>query len=429
MVRSGPFAALRQIRDTLLTRENRLTDARLVAEFVDRRDQAAFTALVQRHGPMVLNVCRRLLCDPNDAEDAFQATFLVLMRKAPSLRRRELLANWLYGVAYRTALHARSVARRQRAKETEAALYASAASPNDKWSELRIHLDHEISRLPDKYRLAVVLCELQGLSRRQAASQLRVLEGTLSSRLARARRILAARLARHCPDLATGAVAAVLMPQTTSAAVPPILLSGTTKMVQAAITGGSSVYAISANVTSIMEGALNAMLLTRVRTFFAAAITAVCTTVVTCWCLLPAAAQHQPGQAAVSSGVGAPRSPEQGAPQPGADEKRPQEPDPEILRADMRLAEAVAQAAEVRQKLAGAQLLVARAAQQKIRLELRKEPDQKKRESREKDAKAAVEAAEAEVEVTTIQAEAAQERAQELGRQYEQVLIQRRNGR
>ena len=173
------------------------TDGRLLECFLARGEGAAFAALVRRHGPMVLGVCRRVLGDWHDAEDAFQATFLVLVRRAASIAPRDAVGPWLYGVAYRTALKARSAAARRRAKERNAWIPPSDRTPVEAAEDLRPVIDAELSRLPDRYRAAVVLCDLEGKSRRDAAASLGVAEGTLSSRLARARQMLAGRLSRR----------------------------------------------------------------------------------------------------------------------------------------------------------------------------------------------------------------------------------------
>src|SRR5258708_2093044 len=177
------------------------SDGQLLERFICRREEAAFEALVLRHGPMVLGVCRRVLRHVHDAEDAFQATFLVLARKAAGIRRRELLGNWLYGTAYRAALEAQAA--RQRTRETQVSAMPEPEVFDDAadWRELRPILDRELNRLPDKYRVAIVLCDLEGGTRRDVARQLDIPEGTLSGRLTTARRLLAKRLARFGPAL------------------------------------------------------------------------------------------------------------------------------------------------------------------------------------------------------------------------------------
>lgn len=159
-------------------------DSQLLAQFIARRDEAAFAALVKRHGPMVLGVCRRILGNGPDADDAFQATFLCLAYKAASLESRERVGNWLYGVAYRTPLAARSAAARRRARERPLGEVPEPLAPSpDYHGELRQLLDLELSRLAGQYREVVVLCDLEGLTRKEAARQLGVPEGTLSGRL------------------------------------------------------------------------------------------------------------------------------------------------------------------------------------------------------------------------------------------------------
>src|SRR5262249_48381362 len=156
--------------------------------YVRGRDEAAFETLVRRHGPMVLSVCRRILRNQHDAEDAFQATFLVLVRRAATLRSPVTIANWLHGVAYRTALEARSLAARRRARE--AAVLPRTMMPEDPWAELAPVLDQELGRLAERYRTIVVLCDLEGKTRKEVAGQIGCAEGTVASRLARGRSIL-----------------------------------------------------------------------------------------------------------------------------------------------------------------------------------------------------------------------------------------------
>src|SRR5688572_12865561 len=182
-----------------LARDSRgQSDAQLLQSFLARRDEAAFAALVRRHGPMVFAVCRRVLGDRHAAEDACQAAFLVLARKAASLGRPELLANWLYGVAYRTALSARADERRRHAREAEAGRPLAVEPPDEALrAEVRAMLDEEVHRLPAKYRAAVVLCYLQGYTHAEAASALGCPRGTVATRLARACQRLRRRLDRR----------------------------------------------------------------------------------------------------------------------------------------------------------------------------------------------------------------------------------------
>src|SRR5262245_54466533 len=173
-------------------------DAECLARFVRSRDEAAFAELVRRHGPMVLATCRRSLGDSPDADDAFQAAFLVLARKAGAVRNAEYLGPWLHTVAVRTARRAKALAARRQAHERLVTTMPDPpaempAAPNE-WLPL---LDEELKWLPEKYRAPIVLCELLGASRADAARRLGVPEGTLSSRLARGRDLLRKRLVRR----------------------------------------------------------------------------------------------------------------------------------------------------------------------------------------------------------------------------------------
>jgi RNA polymerase sigma factor (sigma-70 family) len=204
------------------------SDGDLLRSFVVRGDGDAFAALVRRHGLMVLGVCRRLLPNRHDAEDAYQATFLVLARRAACVRPPEAVGGWLYGVAYRTAQAARVKEIRRRARERLLPELPDAEAPRPTpWRELLPLLDREVMRLPEKYRLPVVLCELEGRTRREAARQLGLAEGTLSSRLATARRALALRLARHGTLLGAAAVGALLSEGAPAAGpVPRVVAAG-----------------------------------------------------------------------------------------------------------------------------------------------------------------------------------------------------------
>jgi RNA polymerase sigma factor (sigma-70 family) len=249
-------------------------DDELLGRFVaGRRDEAAeaaFAALVERHGPMVLGVCRRVLGDRHEAEDAFQATFLVLARKAGAIARREQLANWLHGVASRTALDARSRADRRRARERKAsglAVTAAEAGPGDgpERGELRAILDEELARLPASYRGPVILCELDGLSRQVAARRLGIPEGTLSSRLARAKDLLRYRLMRRGLAPSVIALEAALAHEARALILPPSLAGPTVEAAARVAAGASLAEAVSASVVTLTQGALHTMLLAKIK--------------------------------------------------------------------------------------------------------------------------------------------------------------------
>jgi RNA polymerase sigma factor (sigma-70 family) len=247
----------------LLRQTDTTSDAELLARFVEDRDAEAFAHLVGRHGPMVLGVCRRVLRNEADAEDAFQATFLVLARRAGVVRPRSLLGNWLYGVAYRTALEARRAAAVRRARERRAAeMKTSAPATDGAEPDLREVLDRELAALPDVYRAAVILCDLEGLSRKDAAVRLGWTEGTLSGRLARARSLLASRLSRcglSIPAAGLGVVAG-----TATAGVPAGLAESTAR-IGVLVAAGEAAAVASAPVAALTEGVMKAMLLTKLK--------------------------------------------------------------------------------------------------------------------------------------------------------------------
>src|SRR5262249_4595958 len=218
---------LQHLRTSVLREAGGLSDRQLLEIFIERRDEAAFEAIVRRHGPMVMGVCGRVLRNRQDAEDAFQAVFLVLVRKAAAITSRELLAAWLYGVAYNTALKAKSAAARRRRKERQATAMlepdSETSSPERDWLPF---LDRELNGLPDRYRLPIVLCELQGKSHKEAARELGCPIGTLSGRLSRGRNLLAKRLARHRRGRTARALAAVFAQQAGYADVSEVVDTG-----------------------------------------------------------------------------------------------------------------------------------------------------------------------------------------------------------
>jgi RNA polymerase sigma factor (sigma-70 family) len=244
-----------------------LTDAQLLQRFIIRRDEAAFEALMRRHGPMVLGTCRRLLRQGADAEDAFQATFLVLAHKGASIGKRDSVASWLYGVAYRTALKAQAEAARRRAYEGPLTDAAVAPTVRDlAWEELRAVLDEEVNRLPQRYRAPVVLCYFEDKTYAEAACALGLAAGTVASRLARARDLLRRRLVRRGFSLSAGLLATLVSQEGLAAAVPTALLTSGLKGAGLVAAGQPLAGAIvSAQVVTLMKGVLKTMLLTKLK--------------------------------------------------------------------------------------------------------------------------------------------------------------------
>jgi RNA polymerase sigma factor (sigma-70 family) len=251
-----------------------LSDAELLGRFVARSGQDAedaFAALVHRHGPTVLGVCRRMLPALHDAEDAFQATFVVLARRAAAIGRREQLASWLYGVAVRIARDARRRNARRHSAEARLMDRSSVESkPTNDPDDLIPLLDEELSRLPRRYRSALVACELEGRSRREAARALGIPEGTLSTHLARGRKLLRERLRRRGLDPGAGALATIARPLV-EPMIPDVLMRTTVDIALAASSGatGSVPHAVS----SMAERVLKMMLLRRIALFVAALLT------------------------------------------------------------------------------------------------------------------------------------------------------------
>jgi RNA polymerase sigma factor (sigma-70 family) len=246
-----------------------VTDRQLLEDFASRGDERAFASLVQRHGPMVLRVCRRVLGHEQDAEDAFQATFLVLARHPGSIRRRDTLASWLYGVAYRTAMQAKRSATRRKHHEARLRDRKRPVAPSPTWDDVQTVLDEEIQRLPESLQAAFVSCVLGGKTVAAAAAEMGVKAGTLSSRLVRARRRLRQQLARRGIQLSAALAALSLAQGAGKAAVPPALAGATIRFGLLVAAGDWATHpaagVIPAHVANLAAGVTRAMFLTKTK--------------------------------------------------------------------------------------------------------------------------------------------------------------------
>jgi RNA polymerase sigma factor (sigma-70 family) len=262
MTRTSLDSVLHYTR-SLLGETTECSEVELLDRFLGQHDEGAFAALVERHGGMVLGVCRRLLGNVADAEDAFQATFLVLARQAASLRLRPSLASWLYGIACRVAWRARADAARRRLHEHQARALRPVAGEAEPSGELGEILGEELARLPEKYRAPVVLCYLEGRTNEEAARQLGWPVGSVKGRLARARDLLRGRLARRgfAPSIAV--LSAVLEAQA-AGTVAPVLAQATIRAARATALG-TAADSVSASVCALAEGALRPAVSARVK--------------------------------------------------------------------------------------------------------------------------------------------------------------------
>lgn len=243
------------------------SDGELLVRFCRERDGGSFTELVRRHGPTVLGVCRRVLGDHHAAEDAFQAAFLVLARRAGDVDPPGAVGAWLYGVAYRTALKARGRAFRRKAVEQEYVVrvldqpvvnHSDAAD-----ADLRAAIDEHLNALPARYRLPLVLCGVQGMAKSEAAEQLGVPEGTVSSRLARGRAMLRDRLVRKGFVVPAVGVAALLSPQSLAASVPSSLTQSVSTLGPSFAAGSAA--GVSAEVLTLTHEVLRTMSLIKLQ--------------------------------------------------------------------------------------------------------------------------------------------------------------------
>jgi RNA polymerase sigma factor (sigma-70 family) len=304
---------IHQMVDTQAAKDR--TDRGLLQQFATIRDGSAFTALVERHGPLVWNVCRRVLRDRHDAEDAFQATFLVLARQAGHVRKQEAVGSWLYGVAYRTAMSQKRAARRRRVREKQGEARepeqpAAAASLR----ELQAMLDEEVARLPAKYRTPFVLCCLEGKSYADAARELGWKEGTVSSRLAEARKRLQVRLTCRGVTLSSVLAAAALCPA--GQAVPAALGARTIEGVLLSLAGATAA-GLSAQAMILAKGVTKMMSATalKVGAVFLLAVVPLA---------VGAALLDRPGPAARQQAGAGPQAPRENARLPGpANVRRP----------------------------------------------------------------------------------------------------------
>jgi RNA polymerase sigma factor (sigma-70 family) len=244
-----------------------LTDGDLLARFLGSRDKDALAALVRRHAPMVWGVCSRLLHNHHDVEDAFQATFLVLVRKAADVPR-QAVANWLYGVARQTAVRLRAMAAKRGRRERQVVSMPEPTASEARDTDLHAVLDEEVSRLPDHYRCVLILCDLEGRTRKEAARQLGIPEGSVASRLARARAFLAKRLTWRGIVL-SGSVMVAL----SAASAPPALVASTIQ-VASLLAAGQAAGIVTAKVAALTDGVVQAMFVTKIKSVLAVVLLA-----------------------------------------------------------------------------------------------------------------------------------------------------------
>ncbi len=251
-------------------------DAQLLQRFTVAQDEAAFELLVWRHGRMVFNTCRRVLRDSHAAEDAFQASFLVLARRAASISRRDSLAGWLHRVAYRIALAVKTRAAGRPGPGSGGTIESlpggSDPATEAGWREIRWLIDDEVNRLPAKYRLPFVLCYLQGLTNAEAARELGCPVGTVESRLVWARQRLRLRLGRRGVVVSGGVLAVLLFQNVSSAAVPVPLVLGTAKAA-VGFAVGPAAGAVPASAAVLARGVLRKMWLTKLKIVAALVLT------------------------------------------------------------------------------------------------------------------------------------------------------------
>ena len=251
---------IRYVRRIVGAEDKVRTDRELLAAFANRNDQAAFTKLVKRHGPMVMGICRRVLHHLQDAEDAFQATFLLLARQSAGIRKQESLASWLHGVAYRMAHNAkRSASRRRKYERTVEPARSGNRTAELEWREVQAILDDEIQRLPELYRTPFILFYLENRKQAEIARQLGIREGTVWSRLAHARRLLRERLSRRGVALPAVLGLLAVSAEAASAAIAGSLVTSVVQAATLSAAGGTVPEVASAEVMALLKGAHPAM--------------------------------------------------------------------------------------------------------------------------------------------------------------------------
>jgi RNA polymerase sigma factor (sigma-70 family) len=317
-----------------------LSDRDLLDRFVARRDEAAFAALVERHGAMVMSICRRALRHTHDAEDAFQAAFLVLARKAASIRHKDSLGSWLHGVAYHVATNLRrDLARRSAHEESLCEAGQADTAAEVIWREVRAAVDQELTRLPERFRAPLVLCYLDGRTRDEAARELGWGLGTLRGRLERGRELLRSRLGRRGLALAAPVLAAALSERAAAAGIRPALTAATLR----AATGRGAAGLAPARAGALALGVLRTMSLAKLKVMALVLLAAALTVGTAALAFYGVRARHPhgeedslpPGAVAVPGGRGQSRDPAAPAdapadrsPQPGG-LARP-DPDPDV---------------------------------------------------------------------------------------------------
>ena len=297
-----PYGIAQQQIERLLQRGSLagLSEWQLLESYATQRDERAFEALVARHGPMVLGVCRRVLHNDQAAEDAFQATFLVLIRKAPSLDRHKPLGNWLYTVAYRLALRIRADEARRLEREAQAA----RRRPNCEryvttTGDQAVVLDEELQRLPARHRVPLVLCYLEGKTNEQAAEVLGCPRGSMSARLAQAKEHFRTCLARRGYAVPATGIATLLASAGAEAGVPIRLLSDTVRTAQWFSSEEAGIAGIvSTRAVALAKGTIGAMFAYRLK-IACAALVAAATLATGATMLLQAASQASPPVQAV----------------------------------------------------------------------------------------------------------------------------------